>query len=486
MGTSWVLLMLSLPTSWQSWLALLVVLVNVVASMHVVLHKRDSRAAIGWVGLIWLTPGIGAVLYALLGLNRIQRTALVLRRDRVGVGGATAGPGQPAWLAGVTDRRFQGLARLAEHVSGRPLVGGNVVEPLINGDQAYPAMLQAIERAQRSVTLCTYIFAHDEAGRRFVAALAAAARRGVEVRVLIDDVGVRYTFPPVHWALRQAGVRVARFLPILSTAGVAFFNLRSHRKLMVVDGTLAFAGGMNIAAANVHCLPGKKRIRDMHFRIEGPVVSQLQDAFAEDWAFAAREMLDGPTWFPPVENRGSVPARVITNGPDRDFEVLRNVLLGALSSARERVRIVTPYFIPDAQTIAALGVCALRGVRVDIVLPSRGNIALAHWAARATVWQVLKPGCRVFLSPPPFEHTKLCVVDRTWVLFGTTNWDSRSLRLNFELDVECYDRALGERLDDLVQERIDASREYTLADADSRPLLKRVRDGVARLFSPYL
>jgi cardiolipin synthase len=438
------------------------------------------------VGLIWLTPGVGALLYALLGLNRIRRTALVMQRDKRRFVSATHPSAQPEWLAGMTDRRFQGLARLAQRVSGRPLLAGNAVQPLINGDEAYPAMRAAIDAATASVSLCTYIFNDDAEGRQFVDALARAAHRGVQVRVLIDDVGVRYSFPPVHWALRRAGVRVARFLPILSGRGVAFLNLRTHRKVMVVDGQVAFAGGMNIAAPNVHARAGRKAIRDMQFRIEGPVVRQLQDAFAEDWAFSTGEALEGPQWFPDVEKRGAVSARAITNGPDSDFEVLRNVLLGALGSARESVRIVTPYFVPDAQTIAALGVVALRGVRVDIVLPTRGNIRLAEWASRAMLWQVLKPGCNVHLSPPPFEHTKLFIVDRTFVLFGTTNWDTRSLRLNFELDVECYDRDLASRLDDIVAERIAQSRPYTLADADGRPFLARVRDGVARLFSPYL
>jgi cardiolipin synthase len=477
---------MTVPTSWQGWLALVVFMVDVAASVHVVLHKRDSRSAIGWVGLIWLTPGIGAVLYALLGMNRIRRTALVMQRDRQRFVSATHASTQPEWLTGVSDRRFQGLARLAQRVSGRPLVGGNAAQPLASGDEAYPAMLAAIDGARASVSLYSYIFNDDAEGRRFVDALARAVQRGVQVRVLIDDVGVRYSFPPVHWRLARAGVRVALFLPILSGRGVAFLNLRTHRKVMIVDGRVAFAGGMNIAAANVHAHAGMKAIRDTHFRIEGPVVRQLQDAFAEDWAFTTREILEGPRWFPDVENRGPVSARVITNGPDSDFEVLRNVLLGALSSARESVRIVTPYFVPDAQTIAALGVCALRGVNVDIVLPSRGNIRLAEWASRAIVWQVMQPGCRVHLSPPPFDHTKLFVVDRTWALFGTTNWDTRSLRLNFELDVECYDRDLAGRLDDIAASRIAVSREYTLRDADGRPFLSRVRDGVARLFSPYL
>jgi cardiolipin synthase A/B len=478
--------MTALPSGWPTWLAVVVFLIDIAASLHVVLHKRDSRSAIGWVGLIWLTPGIGALLYAMLGLNRIRRAAMELQREKQRYVTDHPDVERPAWLTGVHDRRFQGLMRLAERLSGRPLLGGNRLQPLVNGDEAYPAMLAAIEGAKRSVALCTYIFGDDAEGRRFVAALAVAVRRGVAVRVLIDDVGIRYTFPPVHWALRKAGVPVARFLPIVSRSGLAFFNLRTHRKLLVVDGETAFAGGMNIAAANVHARAGAKAIRDLHFRVEGPVVRQLVDAFAEDWTFATKERLEGPAWASDVANRGPVSARVITNGPDRDFEVMRTLLLGALSSARESVRIVTPYFIPDPQTLAAIAVCALRGVRVDIVLPARGNIRLAEWASRALLWQVLTPGCRVHLSPPPFEHTKLFVVDRTWTLFGTTNWDARSLRLNFELDVECYDQTLAGELDDLVEARIVASRPYTLADADGRSFLVRVRDGIARLFSPYL
>jgi cardiolipin synthase A/B len=304
--------------------------------------------------------------------------------------------------------------------------------------------------------------------------------------VLLDDVGVRYSFPPVHWALKRAGVRVARFLPIISRTGLAFFNLRTHRKVLVVDGATAFTGGMNIQSGHVLSHSPRHAIRDVHFRIQGPVVRQLMDAFAEDWAFVTRELLEGPRWYPDVARAGPTAARVITDGPDTDFEVVRTVLLGAVSSAREHVRIVTPYFLPDAPMLAALGVAALRGVRVDILLPARGNIPLAQWASTALLWQVLKPGCRVYRSPPPFDHAKLFVIDRAWALIGTSNWDPRSLRLNFELDVECYDPAFATQVDALIDERIAASRPYTLADADGRPFLPRVRDGLSRLLQPYL
>ena len=479
--------MANLPDSWPTWLALVLLTVDIAVSLHVVLHKRDVRAAISWVGLIWLAPVAGVLLYGLFGLNRIKRQATEIQRARRLVISRAAEPGAPEWLRPVPRPRLAGLARLTETLSGRPLVGGNSISPLRNGDEAYPAMLEAIDGATTSVALCSYIFSADGVGAQFVSALGRAVQRGVQVRVLVDDVGARYTWPPVRRALRRVGVRVAHFLPIVSRAGIAFFNLRTHRKALIVDGALAFAGGMNIQDANVWGMrTGGRRIRDVHFRISGPLVQQLVDAFAEDWAFVTKEILDGPAWQTPLTQRGTMAARVMTGGPDRDFEIVRNVLLGAVSSARESVSIVTPYFLPDAPMIAALSVAALRGVRVDIVLPERGNIPVATWASRAMLWQLLKPGCRVHLTPNPFDHAKLLVIDRSWALIGTTNWDPRSLRLNFELDVECYSEPFAKEIQALIDERIAAGKPFTLTDADGRPFVSRVRDGVARLLSPYL
>jgi cardiolipin synthase len=278
----------------------------------------------------------------------------------------------------------------------------------------------------------SFIFAADTIGRRFMNAGGATTRRRR------PGVGGRrrrpYSWPPIHRVLRQAGIPVARFLPITTGPGIAFFDLRNHRKILVADGHVAFCGGMNIRDRHVVGSGSRWATRDVHFRLEGPVVAQLLEAFIEDWAFVTREVLDGPAWFPPLVDAGPTAARVLTGGPDDDFEVTRTVLLGALSAATRTVSIVTPYFLPDQAMIAALAVAALRGVRVDIVLPARGNIPLVRWATPAMLWQVLGPGCRVFLSPAPFDHAKLFVVDRAWTMFGSTNWDPRSLRLNFELD----------------------------------------------------
>ncbi len=213
---------------------------------------------------------------------------------------------------------------------------------------------------------------------------------------------------------------------------------------------------------------------------------QMQQAFADDWVFSTGESLRGDKWFPPLESAGEVFARGVIDGPDEDFEKLRWTLLGALSIARYSVQIVTPYFLPDRAIIAALNVAAMRGVKVEILLPSRSNLPFVHWASRAMWWQVLEHGCRLWLSPPPFDHSKIMLVDGCWALIGSANWDSRSLRLNFEFNLECYDLRLAERLEKIVESKRAHAHEVTIAEVDSRTLPVRLCDGRARLASPYL
>ena len=212
----------------------------------------------------------------------------------------------------------------------------------------------------------------------------------------------------------------------------------------------------------------------------------MQEAFTDDWLFTTGEALRGDSWFPEPQESGTVVARGITDGPDEDFEKLRWTLLGALSIARRSVRIVTPYFVPDSAIISALNLAAMRGVKVEILLPSKNNLLVVHWASRAMWWQVLEHGCRIWLTPPPFDHSKLMIVDGCWTLVGSANWDARSLRLNFEYNLECYDAGLASGLEALIEKKRAAAREVTMGDVDKRRLPVRLRDGVARLFAPYL
>jgi cardiolipin synthase len=479
-----------LPRLWICVIAAIAALLAVISSAHAVLYKRDSRAALLWVGFIWLMPLAGALLYFMLGVNRIRRRAILLRGNMERCRTAPhATPCLPAELEHHLPPHARHLNRLAEAVHKvvvRPLVPGNRIEPLVNGDQAYPAMLEAIAGARRSIALSTYIFDRDEVGLAFAHSLGAAVRRGVEVRVLIDATGSHYSWPPIGRVLRQEQVRNARFLPTFPVWQLFSVNLRNHRKILVVDGTTGFTGGMNLRVG--HWLEKRPAapVQDLQFRVEGPVVAQLQEVFADDWLFATGESLRDEKWFPQLESTGPVIARGIADGPDEDLDKLRWALLSALASARESVRIATPYFLPDPSLISALNVAALRGVEVDILLPARNNVWLVHWASQAHWWQVLEYGCRLWLTPPPFDHSKLFVVDDCWSFVGSANWDPRSLRLNFEFNVECYDAELAAKLAGLFDARRRQARRVTLEEVDRRRLPVRLRDGLARLLTPFL
>lgn len=476
---------------WPHIVGLLTTLLALVASANAVLYKRDTRAAISWVGLIWLVPIIGALLYALLGINRIQRKATELRQQRPSLQPDTSASrcDRTTLFAALSpdNRHFTGLVEVVDKATVSPLTVGNRLQPLVSGDNAYPAMLAAIDEARVSLVLATYIFDNDPIGREFVAALAAAVQRGVQVRVLIDGVGVRYSLPSILRPLRRHGITVACFLSSLRPWRMPYLNLRNHRKLLIIDGYMGFTGGMNIR--NGHRLAQQPRhpVQDLHFRVEGPVVAQMMATFAEDWAFTTGETLTGDVWFPPQRAAGRVLARGIAAGPDEDVGKLRWTLLGAINQARHTIRIVTPYFLPDHVLITAIVLAALRGVKVDIVLPATNNLPYIHWAATAQFWQFLKyDGCRILLTPPPFDHTKLMLVDGIWAFMGSANWDQRSLRLNFEFNVECYDRELVADLNRLVDSKLAGARVLTLTEVDGRPLAVKLRDSVARLFSPYL
>jgi cardiolipin synthase len=484
--------------AWQSelariwnWLVIaLTVVLALLAAGHAVLYRRESRAAVLWVGVIMLVPLVGATLYFILGVNRIRRRALLLRSGLVHMLSVRMPPRTPAeessqWLP--EDARHLGaLANTVGRVAERPLLRGNQITPLQDGDEAYPAMLAAIESARHTITLATYIFDRDEAGVTFARALGNAVRRGVQVRVLIDATGTRYSWPPILGVLRKERVRYARFLPTFPLWRLLSINLRCHRKILVIDGKVGFTGGMNIRVGHWRSKKARHPIQDLHFRVEGPVVSHLQEVFAEDWLFTTGESLQGETWFPELDRMGPAAARAIADGPDEDPDPLRWTIQAALAAALRSVKIMTPYFLPDQALISALNLAALRGVQIELILPEKNNLPVVGWASQAMWWQVLDHGCRIWLSRPPFDHTKLMVVDDYWSLVGSANWDARSLRLNFELDVECYDAALAAQLMSLFDRRRETAREITLAQVDGRPLPIRLRDGVARLFTPFL
>ncbi len=476
---------------WQLLLAIIERLAAIWASSHAVLTKRETRAATGWVGLIWLAPVLGSAAYVCFGINRLRRRGGDLQQ-RLEMVLALVRPSVPrcnvAQLETAKENfpSFRQMTDLVQQLTGHELLPGNSVRCLQGGEQAYPEMLAAIREARQSVALQSYIFDNDRAGQMFIEALRSARDRGVEVRVLIDDMGSRYTRPSAVRVMRSAGIECRTFLPTYLPSATFYSNLRNHRKLLIVDGSVSFTGGMNIRESCHGEWKTAEPIRDLHFRLAGPVTQHLQEAFATDWCFAAGEVLTGERWFPLLSPAGSQWCRGITDGPDEDFEKLKFTILAAISLAQQRILIATPYFLPDESIIAALNVAALRGVQVRILIPERNNIRLVQWAALALLPQVLERGCEVFLTPLPFDHSKLLLIDHHWSLIGSTNWDPRSLRLNFEFNVECYGTDLNQQLAAIFEQQRQRSRAVTAEELSQRHLLLRLRDGIARLASPYI
>jgi cardiolipin synthase A/B len=447
-------------------------------TLHVLLRKREVVSSVGWIGFAWFAPITGSVIYAIFGINRVQRRARQLRpphRRRLG---------RAAWPSPGEDDHLDPLERGVGRITGRPVLDGNAFQTYHDGDEAYPPMLAAIEGARDSIGLSSYLFRDDAWGGRFIDALADARHRGVEVRVLIDGIGGGWLLSPAYHHLRRRGVPAARFMHSPLPWRMPFINLRNHRKILVVNGSIGFTGGINIAAENVHASNPKSPVRDTHFRIEGPVVGQLAEAFAQDWQFATGEELKGEAWFPALQDRGTAPARAVESGPDEDIEKVEFAILQAVACARESIALMTPYFLPDERLTTGLALAAMRGVAVDVVLPERSNQPPVDWATRANIGPLLAEGVRIWRCPPPFRHSKLMVVDNEWSLIGSCNWDIRSFRLNFELCLEVYDRGFAASLDRLMA----SSRTIPLTEAGlaARSLPIRVRDAAARLLLPYL
>jgi cardiolipin synthase len=462
-------------------LGILHVLLAATVTADVLLKKSDVRGALGWIGVAWFSPILGGLFYYMFGINRVTRRGLKMHR----LGHAQVDPPQSAPLPDAPERICD-LLQAGQRLTGEPLTQGNALDVLEGGDAAYPQMLAAIAGARHSIAMASYVFRDDAAGRQFSDALIAARARGVTVRVLLDSMGIGYINPRIYHYLRRGGVDAARFLHTWLPWRMPFLNMRNHRKILVVDGALAFMGGMNVGAENCQSLSPRDFITDIHFRVRGPVVRMIMDAFARDWSFTTTETLDDDFWWPALQETGPVYARGLRSGPDADIYKLELILGAALGMAKKKVRILTPYFLPDARLQFAIAQACLRGVEVDIVLPARCNYMFMDWAMRAHLRFFKHIAANIYLTPLPFDHSKLCTVDDGWCLIGSSNWDARSFRLNFEFDLECYDPALAASLHAVIDAKIARGCALQVEDLIRRPVWIRLRDAAARLMMPYL
>ena len=383
----------------------------------------------------------------------------------------------------VSDARF---TRTMSMVMPRPMLPGNRIRALCNGDEIFPAMLDAIRGAATSVTLETYIYWSGTSGDAFSKAIADAASRGCAVKLMLDWVGGDLHRGQLR-TMREAGVDIRRYNPP-HWMHLGVFNNRTHRKLMVVDGRIGFIGGVGLADQWSGHAQDPQHWRDTHFRVEGPVVSQLQSAFVDNWLQTAGELLYGATWF--ADDRASIGpscAQVFTSSPQGGSRSMRLLYLLSIDAAFESLDLSASYFVPDTMSIAALVRAARRGVRVRILVPGRHiDKSLVRHASRSRWGPMLEAGVELYEYGPTMFHCKVLVADRTWVTVGSTNFDARSFDINDEANLNVHDAAFAEALTRIFEDDLRHAARITLTAWRDRSWSQRIADRSAALLAAQL
>jgi cardiolipin synthase A/B len=386
-------------------------------------------------------------------------------------------------LYGVDDAQF---ARAVGSLLGPGLVDGNRVDVLSNGREIFPAMLEAINKAERTVCFETFIYWEGEVGRMMKEAVVQRARAGVKVQVLVDWLGSNKIDTRYVDEMERAGVQIERYHP------VRWYNLdrvnnRTHRKLLVVDGSVGFTGGVGIADTWDGDAQDPEHWRDLHFRVRGPVVAQMQAAFMDNWVKTRARVLHGADYFPPLEHAGDSPAQMFRSSPRGGSESMRLMFLLSIACARRSIRIGNAYFVPDDLLVRALVDARGRGVSVRIIVPGvHIDTAVVRRASRSRWGGLLEAGAQVYEYQPTMYHTKLLVVDDLWASVGSTNFDNRSLRLNDEANLNVRDEEFAGRLAEEFDRDLTRSRRVTLQQWQNRPLREKAIERLAALFRSQL
>jgi cardiolipin synthase len=385
------------------------------------------------------------------------------------------------------DPRLRQIMALALNNSEAPLTSGNAVRVLRNGTETFPALEEAIDRAKHHLHLEYYIFDPDEVGTRVRDLLVAKAKAGVEVRLLCDAIGSAALGPRFLAPLTKAGGEVAFFNRVTVARLVRpLLNFRNHRKIVVADGEVGLTGGLNIADEYAGLDKETGIVRDTHVLIEGPAVRALQLLFLEDWNFATGRSLGAPALFGSGAEKGDALVQIVGSGPDKSWKAIQQVYFSAITNARDRVLITTPYFVPDPAISTALCTAALRGVDVQLLLPRRADSRVGSAAARSYYDELLAAGVRIFEYLPGFLHAKTVVVDGLYASIGSANFNSRSFALDFEVNALLYSSAHAEELEAIFRQDLTVSREVTVESRAQIGFGGRLAEGAARLLSPLL
>ena len=383
----------------------------------------------------------------------------------------------------VHDPQFQ---RAMGVMLGPTIVAGNRIDALLNGDQIFPAMLQAIRAAEHTITFETYIYWSGEVGRQFAEALAERARAGVKVHVLLDWVGSNKMEDDQIEAMQHAGVEILKYRP-LRWYNIARFNNRTHRKLLVIDGKIGFTGGVGIADKWRGNAQDPDHWRDSHFRVEGPVVAQMQAVVMDNWMQTTGKVLHGASYFPALQPAGDSPAQMFSSSPSGGSESMELMYLLAITAAKKSIYLSSSYFVPDELVMQALIAAVERGVKIQIIVPGEYiDTETVRRASRGQWGDLLEAGVEIFEYQPTMFHCKVMIVDELLVSVGSTNFDDRSFRLNDEANLNVYSEEFARQKIAIFQQDLQQSRRITLKQWQSRPLREKLIEHALALAAPLL
>ncbi len=485
--------------------AALIITVQVIILLHILVSKHENpQQASFWLLLVAALPGIGSLCYLFFGITRIQhvhnailsiRSKLNMRSDSVTHNLAEMQRELKKFQLNSADSRCEHILMLDRLFPDYPALEGNHLEILQDGSAVYPRMLEDIHRATTCIRLQSYILNSDEVGKAFMDALAERAAAGVDVKILFDSLGCFKSYFSQYFRreLREQrnNFRIKAFSPVNLLAPWRF-QLRNHRKLLVVDGKIAYVGGVNISEENERLkhVPPSRYIHDLHCRITGPAVSQLTMSFLADYFYTARHDRKTPVVTPGdytlPERTGEAIVRVLPGGPGNARECTRKLFFAAAALAEKELWILTPYFVPGKDYVDALCMAAARGVDVRVVVPAKNNHFYMDCAAQNFYRQLHDAGVRVYEKLGYFSHIKALLVDSQWGFMGSSNCDSRSFYLNFELDIVFEKSAFVDDIKQQFIEEFSGARKLTAYRLQHTSKLRKLANSTAALFTPIL
>jgi cardiolipin synthase len=461
-------------------------------AIMIVLEKRSPSKTVAWILTLIIFPIIGMVFYLFFG-QEYRKQKIFSRKGIKGLSKIRELSSRQLREIGKTHlnlneeaRKNENIIRLLLNNSNSLLTTGNQLKILKNGNETFNAIFEAIKNAKHHIHLEYYILADDKIGNRLKELLIEKKKEGIEIRIIIDDVGSWSLKEKFISELRKNGIELYPFMEVRFPRLTSKMNFRNHRKIAIIDGEIAFTGGINFADRYIE---GVKKLgvwRDTHLQIEGDAVASLQVIFAADWYFVINENLSGPKYFPSFTEAVGTPVQISASGPDSDWKNIEQAFLAAISNAKEKIYITTPYLMPTQQIVSALEIASLSNVDVRIIIPEKSDAITSKWCSFSFVEKLLEAGVKIYFYTKGFTHSKFMIVDEVFSTIGTTNLDFRSFETNFEVNAFIYETEFTKNLEKLFITDLKNSRQIKLAEWKMRPWHFKVRESMAHIISPML